>query len=226
MSEKFLIIGSKPYKELKLNKLFDSFPRNIRCNFSLPNNNNGTICDQLGLCNHLFLNLISKNISKDEFKELYQEYKDDYIDYFYANFDKYKKLYKNIFHAEFKKRKHNHFLRKINCPYQFTKIPRTGYTIIMDQLIAGNYIYVSKFSIKEETRVSHYVKESFYESKYHKAQDEIRILRWLHLNEFIDATLCLLEDNIIPTLKLNQLVPSKEITTKLETIYGTYKVIE
>jgi len=225
MSDEFLIIGSKPYKELQLNNLFDSFPRNIRCNFSLPNNNNGSICDQLGLCNHLYLNLIRKNISKEKFKELYQEYREDYIDYFYENFDKYRKSYKNIFHAEFKTRKHNKFLRNINCPFKFTKIPRTGYTLIMDQLIAKNFIYVSKFSIKEETRVSHYVKESFYESKYHEAQDEIKILRWLHKNEFVDATLCLLEDNVIPTLKLNGLIPSTNITKRLNSIYGGYKVI-
>ena len=36
-----IIIGNKPYYTIKLNNIIDTFDENIRCNFSLPNNNNG-----------------------------------------------------------------------------------------------------------------------------------------------------------------------------------------
>tara|TARA_R110001606_G_scaffold387501_1_gene552198 strand:+ start:104 stop:388 length:285 start_codon:yes stop_codon:yes gene_type:complete len=45
--EKMIIIGNKPYFNFKLDSIIDSFGRNVRCNMSIPNLNNGTKCDKI-----------------------------------------------------------------------------------------------------------------------------------------------------------------------------------
>jgi|1_EtaG_2_1085319.scaffolds.fasta_scaffold10110_5 hypothetical protein len=221
-NKKILIIGSKPYINVSLNGLLDGFENNIRCNFSLPDNNNGTKCDKLGLCNHLYENLILKKLPKNEFFKSYgEEYRSDYIDYFFENFKKFKSQYSHIFHAKFRPEIYNKLLDSLGCPYYFSAIPRTGYTILCENLLQGNEVFITNFSIYNETRVSHYVKEGYYDSAYHKAEDETNILRWLHENKKIDATLCFLEDVTPPTLTCLGLEPSNFIVEKITQEYGT-----
>jgi hypothetical protein len=54
MYNNIVIIGNKNYKNLDLNKILDFFKNNIRFNFGIPYNNNGTIYDSIVLNNHVY----------------------------------------------------------------------------------------------------------------------------------------------------------------------------
>ena len=49
-----LVIGSRPYDNIELNDIIDTFEKNIRLNMSLPNENNGTKIDEQFLNNHVY----------------------------------------------------------------------------------------------------------------------------------------------------------------------------
>ena len=66
-----LVIGNKPYAKIDLSPLIDRFPSIYRCNMSSPNRNNGTKYGKLGLCIHLYNNLIRNKITKAEFHRIY-----------------------------------------------------------------------------------------------------------------------------------------------------------
>ena len=218
-----LVIGNKPYHKIPMSGLIDSFSYNVRCNMSLPNKNNGTKTFSLGLCNHLYDNLIKSPISIREFKKIYHSYKTTSIDEFFQKFDK--KIYENIYFAKHNKDKSNSLLRSYGSPYRFSKQPRTGFTIVFDNLMNGNDVYVFGFSIKNEERISYYV-ESEFESPVHEMKDEINILRWLHKNNKIDATLCMLVDTDIPTLDCEGgLRPNLKTLNKIVEMFGRCRLI-
>ena len=57
-----LIIGSKPLKNINIDDILDSFEKNIRFNFNIPNNNNGTKqCIRI-MNNHTYFNKSDKEL--------------------------------------------------------------------------------------------------------------------------------------------------------------------
>ena len=212
-----LIIGNKPFQHPDLS-ILDSFTNILRCNMALPFRNNGTRFGRLALCSHLYTNLIVKRISKSEFYAEYPTYDKKEIDYFYDNFDP--SNYEMVFHAKLLSSRislYNKFLGKLNCPYRFNKLPRTGYVVLFENLLVGNRVFIVNFSIHNEARDSYYVKEGQGDnSLLHSAEDELAVLRWLHQNEYVDATLCLLADDNKITLECKGLKATKFIVNKLE----------
>ena len=203
-----IVIGNKPYKNISLNKIIDSFAINYRCNMSLPDKNNGSKQHNLGLCIHLYDNLISRKIGREAFINIYKsEYRETEINEFFDNFDK--KLYNNVYFAKDNVGTYNQMLGTYGIPYRFNKQPRTGYSIMFDRLIAGETVFISNFSVTDEPRVSYYVKEAAYETECHSKEDELKIIRWLHNNGKIDATLCMLVDTDELTLNCKGMKPTK-----------------
>ena len=224
-----LVIGNKPYQKLSLDKLVDSFCNNVRCNFSLPGLNNGSLFDELALCNHQYKNLV---LFDYDIKKIIDVYGDVYdVGYIEKYFHKYKEnlsKYNRVYHAQFNVPKQNLFLHSIGCPHLFEAIPRTGLTVIIENLLKDNKVFVTNFSIKKEIRHSHYVQKSHVEKEFkseenkrqgrpelvsfcHNTDNEIKILSWLHQSKTIDASLCFLEDKKDPLLNLNGLSASDYI---------------
>jgi len=213
-----LVIGNKQYCRLSLDGIIDSFEHNIRCNMGLPGNNSGTKYDQLGMCNHLYLNLISSPVNNEAefYKKYTHAFMEDEAKKAYGNFIRNKHKFGRIFHAEFRTNLYNKFLSSIGCPAKFTKIPRTGYVIMIENLMAGNNVFVTNFSIKsDEERNSFYTKPKT-DSVCHSSSDEVNILRWLHQNNKIDSTMCLLQDEAIATIECDGLEPTKFMKEKIE----------
>ena len=215
-----LIVGNKPFRYLDLSEAIDSFSNIFRCNMSLPFVNNGTKFGRLALCNHLYQNLVIERINKSNMYTKYPEYNRSQIDRFFDEFDVNR--YRMIFHAKSLSSKviqYNALLAKIHCPYRFSKLPRTGYVLIFDNLLAGNNVFVTNFSIQNEQRDSYYVKRGHGENNdFHSANDELSILRWLHQNGYVDATLCLLSDDHNVRLENDVLEPSSFIMSKLNVL--------
>jgi len=224
-----LIIGNKPYQKLSLDKLIDSFCNNVRCNFSVPGLNNGSRFDELALCNHQYDNLVRDDYDVKKIIDIYGEcYDVEYIEKYFHTYKENLSKYNRVYHAEFNTTKQNLFLSSIGCPHMIEAVPRTGLTVIIENLLKDNKIFITNFSIKKEIRFSHYVQKSHIEKEFkseenkrqglpglipfcHNTDNEIKILRWLHKSKRIDASLCFLEDEKDPVLNLEGLSASNYI---------------
>lgn len=224
-----IVIGNKSYINLELNEILDDFHNINRCNLGLPNNNNGTKHGKLWLCSHLFINLIKNKNSLNEFIEEYKEvYILSEIEAFYKNFNEKDFLKINYaYGGKPVKILFNCILKLLKCPFYFSKMPRTGYTVIFLAILKRKFCFVSNFTIsRSEIRDSYYVKKNKGDNlEYHSTQDEINILNWLHENEIIDASLCLLTDNIEPEFDCTEHFPTNTIINKVLKIYGSCKLV-
>ena len=216
-----IIIGNKPYYTIKLNNIIDTFDENIRCNFSLPNNNNGTKPYMQFLNCHVYHNITNNNCLKCYIKNTNSD--EQYILNFIKCFDK--NNYKKIYNQNNSNRiVYNQYLKNMNCPYQFNKLPRLGCNAIFDILLKNKkLVYISHFSLAHVNHIEHI--EHLYNikrkpSSCHNINDEINIIKWLHNHNKIDATLCMLKDVTLPTFDCSQIKPSIYITHLLLKEYG------
>ncbi|MAH51255.1 hypothetical protein CMI37_35890 [Candidatus Pacearchaeota archaeon] len=241
-NKNILIIGNKPYSCFPITKIIDTFCNNVRCNFSLPNLNNGSIFDELGLCSHQYENLVLSDYDVKKIIDIYGDVYDvGHIKKYYHRYRENISRYNQVYHARFNTSRQNSFLCSIECPHLLEAIPRTGLTIVIEKLLKDNKVFITNFSIKKEIRHSHYVQKSHIEKEFeseenkrkglpelvpfcHNTDNEIKILRWLHQNEIIDASLCFLEDKEDPLLNLSGLVPSDYIVDLIKKTYGKYEI--
>ena len=209
-----IVIGSKPSVNLDLSPIIDKFEHNLRVNFGIPGNNNGTRYSQHILNSHMFRNWHTK--SKDEFKEIYykkahRKYVDDFVDTFRV--DKCTHVHNQCMNIHV----YNGVLEQFGCPYRFNKLPRCGVNAVFLALEQGfEQVYLTGFSLFEDS-VSFYSKCET--SDCHDAAVEMEILRWLHGVGIIDATMCLLEDTDFLT------VPNVGLPVRLQVLEGMNKPI-
>jgi hypothetical protein len=214
-----IIIGNKPYHTIKLNSIIDSFDENIRCNFGLPNYNNGTkTCIQYLNC-HVYDNVNSNNVRSYINQTNANE---KYILNFIKRFDE--NNYKNIYKQNNSRvSAYNNYLKNKNCPYQFRKLPRLGCNAIFETLLENKRknIYISHFSLTNENdQIDHLYNINRKPSDCHNINDEIHIIKWLHDNIIIDATLCSLKDHSLPIFDCSAIKPSVHVTHLLLKEYG------
>lgn len=218
--KEIIIVGNKPNNNLNLGVLIDGFLENHRCNFGFARtNNSGEKKSKLGLCSHMYINLIKNKLSLNALVEEYKTYFEvDFIKTVYNNFNQkdFKKIYlvkSNRLTRFF----YNILLFIIGCEFYFKKLPRTGMVIILHQILKSRHIYVSNFSVNYLPRKSFYIKNTKdFDSIHHDNISEVKILRWLHLNKYIDLTFCLLEDCKDLVLNCNdQIKPSINGINKL-----------
>jgi hypothetical protein len=196
-----IIIGSKPYELINVSNVIDTFTHNVRCNINLPGNNNGTKYDKQILNVHVIENVkgpdyVNKYIhmcNKKYLINFHNAYKN-------GNFKQILKQNTNMSYF-------NNHLKSIKCPHLFSKLPRVGYSALFTYM-KTNKTYVFGFSISDKTR-SYYSKVS--PSNCHNFNDEQKILRWLHENKHVDASLCLLMDTPEPSLDCSILQPTQYI---------------
>jgi len=208
-----LFIGSKPYNKAGITDMLDSITKNtVRHNMALPDRNNGSHCDKLYLCNHLYLNVMQKKLCETNMLAVYgNEYRKDSIFDFVTNFDKNKYTKIELLDGTNKiyATKINEFLMLVsnNTAPKLTKQIRTGMLSLLLAIIQykkeienGDVeILVHGYSITDEVRLSSYVKEEVCKTiqktnRIHKSSEEVEVLCWLHNNKYIDVTLCMLTD--------------------------------
>jgi len=180
------------------------------------------------VCGHINTYLIQKQEMSEDVKAGYKkEYDEKHLNFFLDTMNI--EDYNVVKYIEPNTAAYNAFLQQNGCPYVFSKLPRTGYAALFEKILAGESVVVSNFSINNETRESFYVSEEVYKRedeqenvphKCHEKKDEINIIRWLHDNNYADATLCMLKDVPIPTLESDGLQPSEFIIELLNKIYG------
>lgn len=218
--EEILIIGNKKYEKLNINKILDSYKNNYRFNFSIPNKNNGTKYNKLVLNNHVF-KFVKTNIKT--YKNIYCKelnISEKYIEEFFSILKNY-----NIIEKQSNNWKiFNDFLKSVNCPYYFSHLPRVGHIKIMELIMERKKPIIFGFSLNNFYNDKHLynnnlmygdAKKNNIERTGHNHEIEEKILKWLHENKYIDATLCLLKDDENIIIEENILTPSKEIIEKL-----------
>ena len=92
--QKILILGNKPYYNVKLNNIIDSFDVVYRFNLARPGENNGTKFGKLAMCSHVYQNLVQKPLSKEQIVEKYKHdysaaFVSDWYDFFQENKEKF-----------------------------------------------------------------------------------------------------------------------------------------
>tara|TARA_R100000008_G_C3581625_1_gene168945 strand:+ start:138 stop:830 length:693 start_codon:yes stop_codon:yes gene_type:complete len=225
--QKVLILGNKPYYNFRLDKIIDSFDIIYRCNLAQPGKNTGTKFGRLALCSHVYNYFVKNPVEKDQIMKIYgDEYTTPYLtewyDFFHENKQNFEKIY---YQNECKTGEWNRMLEMYGSPYRFTAIPSTGHSTIFENLLNdNNEIYVLGFTLLEkETRVTigDLEEETIRRNNgqtVHSFSDERNILAWLHNNNKIDASLCMLEDKKDPSFKYNEhnMEPSKFILNLLD----------
>ena len=225
-----LIIGSKPLKNINIDDILDEFEENIRFNFNIPNNNNGTKQYIRIMNNHTYFNKSNK--------ELINKYK-------YLNIDSnYLKEFQNIYmkmehrgsiilanHEN--KGLYNKYLSNIRCIYKIKELPRMGIHGIMMCLLDNNKsykvnkfnknIFITHYSLNEEDNREHQyvnIDNNKQSNIYHNIEDEFNIIIWLHNNNYIDATLSLLQNKELPTIDCSIVKPRYIMLIKLLKKFG------
>lgn len=216
--KKVLIVGNKPYSNFKLDKIVDSFDIIYRCNLTGPGNNNGTKFGRLAMCDHIYLNFVSKSLGKEQIFDIYgSEYDNTYLSDWYDYFKVNRSNFEEVFHMPYDISQWNNMLGSYGCPHRFTKIPRTGYSTIFKALRdSSNEVFVCSFSLaNDEFRKSLGLKDKTAKAEgsgCHDKNGEINILTWLHNNKKVDASLCMLDDTEELSMTLiDNMEPSKFI---------------
>ncbi len=209
---KVLILGNKPYTNFKLDDILDSFDVIYRFNLARPGENNGTKFGKLAMCGHIYPNFVGSPVSKERIIEIYSsEYELSYLTEWYDFFQANKNNFDEVFHQnEYNWREWNKMLESYGSPHKFSRMASTGYSTIFRSLLEGNKeIFVAGFTLcADELRESVGDSEGIAVKRNdgqscHSFTDESRILAWLHHNEIVDASLCMIEDTKELTLKPN-----------------------
>jgi hypothetical protein len=207
-----LIVGNKQYYNFNLNNIVDSFDIIYRFNMCFPGNNNGTKFGKLAMCNHVYHNCITNPMSKQQLiqkysHELEMQFLSDWYDFFQEN----KQNFDDIFHENaYNWGTWNQMLEKYGSPHRFSKMASSGYSVIFRNLLQGNKVYVFGFTLcDEEVRkttgeIDEVVKAKNKGFGSHSFTDERDILAWLHNNNIVDASLCMIEDTNKLNLKTNK----------------------
>lgn len=211
--QNILILGNKHYENLNLDAIVDSFDIIYRFNLACPGRNNGTRFGRLAMCSHVYKNFVSNPLSKKHIIEKYQkDYTAEFVSEWYDFFQENKEKFDEIFHQnEYKWQQWNAMLGEYDSPHKFSKMATTGYSTIFKSLQDGNEnIYVSGFTLcDKEIRQTIGEEDGFALSKNqdggcHSFSQERDILAWLHNNNKIDASLCMLKDAEKPTIEQNK----------------------
>ncbi len=225
--ENYLIIGSRPYYNIKLNNIIDIFKKNIRMNMLIPtkDNNCGTIIDEQILNTHVypytfFLKGKQKLASRENYIKTGMITK-KYIEE-YDNFDKTKwsKVIKQN-HSDIKY--FNYFLKRNNfINYYKGPIIRMGYSAIYYAIQNNKYnIYVHGFSLGKIIHKKQFQMNSNNKvSSCHHSASEQKVLLELHNKNIVDATMCLLEDESLPTFNCQYIKPKLNILFIFLKMYG------
>lgn len=214
-----IIIGSRPYQHLNLNPIIDAFAYNFRCNIALPGHNNGSRYDQLGACCHVIEHLL--DFSPERFRQEYSsEVAPAYLEEFIRRFPKERELFSKIFFVQPQDAIVNAYLAKFGL--HLSKQPRTGFSLALEQVMAGQPVWLIRFSIQQEPRRAFYSLRDE-DSPWHSGVEEIKILRALHERGLLDASLCLLKDCEVPTFSEDSIKPTSAAKDLVHEVFHLHQ---
>jgi len=199
-----LIFGGKSLNNIFEN-LIGNYARVCRINFNLQ----GDVKDKEDLFflnNHVFNNFYIHKKTEKELIKYYKNVNSDLISLFSKK--RYEFKYVMEQYESNKNIKSNKILDTLGCPVKFQKAPRCGHQAIMYHLDKGLKVFVSGFTIRYgEEQKTHNSLNTI--GKCHDTNSELDVLYWLHKNNKIDITPCMLDEYTLPFLKCNYLYPNE-----------------
>lgn len=187
--------------------------------------NNGSKMNELALCSHIYDFIYKHRIDDYIVAEIYKNEIDR--EYMLKNLPAWRNnlsSYETIYYAESDINVFNSWLIKYRSPCLFTVLPRTGLAVIMRHLVSSDNakLYVSNFSFFDETRISAYAKSN---ESFHSPKDELNILRWLHSEKHVDASLCMLDDTESVQIKATKKYkPTLDVLSLISDTFGEYNI--
>lgn len=192
MSKKIIILGGK-MMNTDIKEKLSLFDNICRVNLNLKYKDK-TDKDIFYVNNHIYDFIVKRRIKPIELKQ----YPYDFIPLeVLANFhnmlnnNEYGKILMQ--YESGKCNESNKILEAISCPYRFIKAPRCGYQAILYFLVNGYDVSICGFSLENKKIKSYYHNNSKVPSIHHDYNSELKILKWLSDNKYVDASLCLLE---------------------------------
>lgn len=221
----YILCGSKKYNNINFNNLIDdNFINIIRFNMNIPINNciYGTRDSIYQILNvHVFENFNTKDLSS--LLKIYNKNDPEQVKSFY--FYKIKKTsvkFIRLSSMDNNTYKINTLLKKISSNYLFRngKIARCGIGAISEMVDNNIKPHLIGYSIyDDDADGSFYFKENKI-SDCHDPVIEKKMIINFHNNNLVDATLCCLKDNPIPTLDCKFLIPSETSIIYILKTYG------
>lgn len=215
-----LVIGNKAYSNIDISNILDTFDDPIRCNMCMPGSNNGNLWGDIYVNIHIFDHLFNKKFTREQFVDHYDTVSESHSKSFYNEVFNSTPKYRSIYHSPPRPKLYNSYLKSLGIK-GFTKIPRAGSCVVMEQLLLGKKVYLSHFSISNENRTTYYHFDSNINEYHHSSFDEYRILKELHRCGHIDITLCFLLDLPKPKMRIpDDLKPDKKIVFEVLDRYN------
>ena len=228
-----------------MDKIIDSFENNVRIGFDVAGrNNDGSILDELELCSHEYHNLVENDCDLEKMISAYAgEYDKQRITEIFPKFKQNLSKFNKVYHQPWDIDGNNSYLKSVGCPYSVIGVPRSGFSIMMDKILEGKSIFLVNFSLpqhydedlgfidtngpkdpevsKREVLIEQAHAKSFENNKTnwqgcHHTANEVKIVRWLHDNEIVDASLCLINDDAELSYNLDGMKVSSYIKKKIE----------
>ena len=179
---------------------------------SLPNNNNGTKIDELFLNVHVYDYTMCEDdtLKKNKRRNYVNMFNEEYVKK-YDDFDKsrwvkiYKQNNRDIFYM-------NNWLTQNNLELIKSNVLRVGFNAIWMLMKRGKInIFVHGFSLSGDHKKRDMNINLPNTSKCHDVESEQKCLINLHNLNYIDATMCCLEDYTIPTFDCQHIKPKSSV---------------
>jgi hypothetical protein len=175
------------------------------------------------MCNHIYDHFIKTELP---LQAIFEKYLDDGLDKkfltdYYYRLKKERAFFDQIFIQPSSAIRFNKFLKKKSPPFLFEKQPRTGHALTLDLLKKKKKVFLFGFTIdSNETRESYgMTPDTSDQSPFHSKKEEVEIIKWLHNHQFIDLSLCLLDDQ--KSISFSQ-TKDLEISTTISQVLRTY----
>jgi hypothetical protein len=209
-----LIIGGKKLNTININ-LISEFDKICRVNINIQ----GEVKDSdiFYVNNHVFDNFFVKKLSTKRLLQIYNKITtNENIENFINKLTPKKsgiKQYESGSNVN-----SNKILSKIGCPFKFKKNPRCGYQSILYFMSKESEIFVTGFSSKTELNKTNCNNTNI--NPDHDPVSELKILHWLHNNNKIDITPCLLSEYSFPVFECFYIKPKFIFIYKCLKVYG------
>ena len=155
----YIVLGNKSYININLNEIIDHFSKNVRCNFTIPDNNRGTKIDEQFLNCHVY-NFIFDKFSKAKYEEFikiyYDMYSNSYIDkttkFLKSNLNNFTNIYNEPDFDIMYKNKIIHFFNENKIEFSKKYVLRSGYNAMLNAIFQNKYkVFVHGFSIEGDS---------------------------------------------------------------------------
>jgi|TARA_A100001011_G_scaffold392637_1_gene480643 hypothetical protein len=195
MSDSVIICGSKPYENLNLNHIVDTFDTIVRNNMLINTNGYGKKPSSIQVMNCHVYERYNNKITEDEWCSFYknENIEKEHVKNFvkYINQDNGTNY---VFYQDNNSLLMNAILNHYKIPVQMKRVLRCGMGHVAEALKYQQIPFLIGFSLHEEDNIKHCYSNKDELDSYHDRATEAEIIIALHERGLVDASFCALLD--------------------------------